>query len=350
MKSVEQFTQKEIEMMEFREKLFLEQVEQYRAAVTGEQESILPFVRDENGVYSEEKAWNLIEKLIKCSEVYFQYMNQRRDSEKEEEFLNFWLNETYKEFLRDFFYCVIRISETNAWRNKQGATQTFQDFITFSKQEYADECELYKDEVFADIMRTGDYHFVKGIFGRADFLVRLLSEEFITGHYSEEKRKRYYPYLSEFLKGELGSEEAVPHEFAKALSEAEEEAIEMAMEQDGKKPDPENLVLKEQKLIKENFVQKEEFLKRYFNFRKELFWWLDEETQMNYTDIFIMDDEGEREQVVLSLEKIVRGALRLFAEINQLSCLQNDDAFFTAGAFLRQQSKEIKRLKKLEKR
>ena len=40
----------------------------------------------------------------------------------------------------------------------------------------------------------------------------------------------------------------------------------------------------------------------------------------------------------------------LFAEINQLSCLQNDDAFFTAGAFLRQQSKEIKRLKKLEKR
>lgn len=34
MKSVEQFTQKEIEMMEFREKLFLEQVEQYRAAVT----------------------------------------------------------------------------------------------------------------------------------------------------------------------------------------------------------------------------------------------------------------------------------------------------------------------------
>ena len=56
MKSVEQFTQKEIEMMEFREKLFLEQVEQYRAAVTGEQESILPFVRDENGVYSEEKA------------------------------------------------------------------------------------------------------------------------------------------------------------------------------------------------------------------------------------------------------------------------------------------------------
>lgn len=129
-------------------------------------------MRDENGVYSEEKAWNLIEELIKCSEVYFQYMNQRRDSEKEEEFLNFWLNETSKEFLRDFFYCVIRISETNAWRNKQGATQTFQDFITFSKQEYADECELYKDEVFADIMRTGDYHFVKGIFGRADFLVR----------------------------------------------------------------------------------------------------------------------------------------------------------------------------------
>ena len=57
MKSVEQFTQKEIEMMEFRERLFLEQVEQYRAAVTGEQESILPFVRDENGVYSEEKTW-----------------------------------------------------------------------------------------------------------------------------------------------------------------------------------------------------------------------------------------------------------------------------------------------------
>ena len=67
MKSVEQFTQKEIEMMEFREKLFLEQVEQYRAAVTGEQESILPFVRDENGVYSEEKAWKLIDELIKCS-------------------------------------------------------------------------------------------------------------------------------------------------------------------------------------------------------------------------------------------------------------------------------------------
>ena len=134
MKSVEQFTQKEIEMMEFREKLFLEQVEQYRAAVTGEQESILPFVRDENGVYSEEKAWNLIEELIKCSEVYFQYMNQRRDSEKEEEFLNFWLNETSKEFLRDFFYCVIRISETNAWRNKQRATQTYQEIITYQSR------------------------------------------------------------------------------------------------------------------------------------------------------------------------------------------------------------------------
>lgn len=343
MKSVEQFTKKEIEMMEFREKLFLEQVEQYRAVVTGEQESILPFVQDENGNYSEEKTWKFIEELTKCAKIYFQYLNQKKDgSEDGDKFNEIWLseiqlNEKSENLLKDFFYCAIRVSQVNAWRNYQGSTQTLKDLIAFSEQEYQDECELYQDEVEADVIHTGDYCFVKGIYGKADFLVHLLSGEFVTQYYAKEKVKRYYPHLSEILKRRLGSEVEIP----KTAYEEEKQAIGMEKNEE----DWENPVIKEQEKIKKEFVEKEQFIKRYFRFREELFLWLDEETEVEYTDMFGQNDELERQQVVLTLPKTIRGALRLFAEVKGLSCLQNDDAFFTAGAFLRQQSKEIKRLK-----
>lgn len=348
MKSVEQFTKKEIEMMEFREKLFLEQVEQYRAAVTGEQESILPFVQDEKGNYSEEKTWEFVDELTKCAKIYFQYLNQKwEDSDKFNEiwFSEIQLNEKSENLLKDFFYCAVRVSQVNAWRNHQGSTQTLKDLIIFSEQVYRDECELYQDEVHADVLRAGDYRFTKGIYGKADFLVHLLSGNFVTQYYTKEKVRRYYPYLSEILKKELGSEEEIPHEIAKAAYEAEEQAITIMMEENGEKEDCENPVTKEQEKIKKEFVEKEQFIKRYFRFREELFLWLDEETEADYTDMFGLNDELERQQVVLDLPKTIRGALRLFAEVKGLSCLQNDDAFFTAGAFLRQQSKEIKRLK-----
>ena len=40
-----------IALLKFREKLFLEEMEQYRAGLTGEYESILPYVRDGDGRY-----------------------------------------------------------------------------------------------------------------------------------------------------------------------------------------------------------------------------------------------------------------------------------------------------------
>ena len=46
---------RELALLKFREELFLKELEQYRRNLTGEYESILPYVGDEKGRYSEEK-------------------------------------------------------------------------------------------------------------------------------------------------------------------------------------------------------------------------------------------------------------------------------------------------------
>lgn len=75
---------KYISIMEFREKLIMEELEQYAKTLTGEGESILPFIRDENGNYSEEKTWKFIGELTEYAHVYWEYYQEcQRQSYRE---------------------------------------------------------------------------------------------------------------------------------------------------------------------------------------------------------------------------------------------------------------------------
>lgn len=85
MKSAEEYSSQDISLMEFREKLFLEEMERYTTAITGERESILPFVRNESGHYSEEKTWALIRELTRCAHIYWEYYKEQLHREERAE-------------------------------------------------------------------------------------------------------------------------------------------------------------------------------------------------------------------------------------------------------------------------
>lgn len=136
-----------IALLKFREKLFLEEMEQYRAGLTGEYESILPYVRDDDGRYSEKKTCELIDELTDYARLYRKYESEeylqkleesgRSDEEIEELMILFpEFGPDQEAFFRAFLYCALRISEMDMLCDPEGkdisrATQTFHDLLCF---------------------------------------------------------------------------------------------------------------------------------------------------------------------------------------------------------------------------
>ena len=97
-----------------------EELEQYRIHLTGEYESILPYIRDGEGHYSPEKTEEVIEELVGYVRLYHEYEADCSLREQEEMYGREWteagnvfpgFSEEAETFFRNFFYCALRISE-----------------------------------------------------------------------------------------------------------------------------------------------------------------------------------------------------------------------------------------------
>ena len=81
---------KRIALLKFREKLMAEELEQYRIHLTGEYESILPYIRDGEGHYSPEKTEEVIEELVGYVRLYHEYEADCSLREQEEMYGREW--------------------------------------------------------------------------------------------------------------------------------------------------------------------------------------------------------------------------------------------------------------------
>lgn len=371
MKPTEVLSSKDISIMEFREKLFMEEIEKYVTVITGEHESILPYIRDERGIYSEKMTWEFIHELTKCAHVYWEYHKENLRREYEDEKYPDWEIEMLagasdafstkeKEYLQSFLYCVIRIAEANPWRNTASLTQTFQDFIRFADEHYEEAGRLYAAEATAEAYRN-DYKFLKGIYRPASWMTHLFTGKYLSDMYAEEAEKEFFGYLSSGLRRELKEIGCRPSQLSeREFAGMEEDEMERICEQSekndlkdlseeeragyyarAKREEEKRQKAKEEKeRIKTQFIEQKQFVDRYLTFKNYRY-------ALEYEEAYCMDDEEiSLAEIVTNLSAIVKGMVRLFTESRGLSRLQDDDAYFTAIALLKQSNKRFWKLER----
>ncbi len=367
------FDSKKISIIELREKLLMEELEKYVADITGERESILPYVRGGDGRYSESKTWEFIRELTECAYIYEEYCKEnmrkecREDNWPEDETELYasasdWFSARAEEYLQNFLYCVIRIAEANPWRNTQGVSQTFGDFIRFSREHYEGLGRLYAAEAEAE--SYGDsYTGMKGIYGPASWLTHLFTGKYLSAQYEDWVKEEFRGYFSPQLKHVLKELDCEPHEvprrmdeilgeeetdeefekicadieadlFAKLTEKQRAEELVKRKEQEEKR----RLAEEEKERIKREFCEQEQFVNRYLAFKNcHYFFEYENADSFEQTDFSLM-------HLVTDLSGVVKGMLRIFTECRGISRLQDDDAYFTAAALLRQSGKRFRKL------
>lgn len=363
MKPVEEYSSQDISLMEFREKLFLEEADRFVTAITGERQSLLPFIRDENGAYSEKKTWNLIQELIRCAHVYWEYHKEQLREEYRaegagEDFIETIagasrvFSEKELTFLQSFLYCSLRISEANPWRNTGGVTQTFQDLILFSREHYEDLSQLYVAEATAEAFNDR-YSHMKGIYRPASWLFHLFTGLYLSDLYTEQAQKNFFSHLPFYLQQEMkGWDCGTPSAYAKKMAEILDELGTFSEEEEDV---PDEIVLRssesierereekkrrdeEAAQIREQFPESGQFVKQYQIFRNQKY-------APECEDGGALDaEELSLESIVTGLPILIKGTVRLFTENHRLSWIQDDHAYFTAISLLRQSNKRFQKL------
>lgn len=124
------FTKKEIDLYErigskeFRKKKTKEELEKIEDLLSGEELSVLSLVQTPNGKYSEKMAWNLIEELTECLQMYLNKIfvyDFYQNGHMKEEYIEKELEKTKlkgeaKEFYQSFLYlsvCVVDFLTSN---------------------------------------------------------------------------------------------------------------------------------------------------------------------------------------------------------------------------------------------
>lgn len=329
-----------IALLKFREKLFLEEMEQYRAGLTGEYESILPYVRDDDGRYSEKKTCELIDELTDYARLYRKYESEeylqkleesgRSDEEIEELMMLFpEFGPDQEAFFRDFLYCALRISEMDMLCDPEGkdisrATQTFHDLLWFSGEHYKSPEELYVGEAVSEALRN-DYADMKGIYRPASWLVHMLTGKALSNLYPEELQKEYFHYIPRGLRRAIEELGCTPSEFFRANWKEGFLSDEKLMKE-----------IAEQ--VKNQFAEPEKFVECYLYFRSKRY-----DPRYDSADPELVAEVVDLMNIVYSLDDYVKAAVQLFTEKRGLSHLQDDDTYFTAMTLLRRAEKQLKK-------
>lgn len=328
---------KRIALLKFREKLMAEELEQYRIHLTGEYESILPYIRDGEGHYSPEKTEEVIEELVGYVRLYHEYEADCSLREQEEMYGREWteagnvfpgFSEEAETFFRNFFYCALRISEAEELcdvdgEDISGATQTFHDLLWFSGDHYERQAQLYAEEAVAEGLRN-NYDGMKGIYRPASWLVHLFTGKNLSDLYPEDLQKKYIFQLPVEIRNGMERVGCKPSEyfdyFLDGISSSAEQRTEKAAEE-----------------VRKRFSEQEKFVESYLSFRSQKY-------DPAYDSLYVGGsiDKIAMMETACRLEDDVKTAVLMFLEKRGLSHLEDDDTYFTAAALLRRAGKRVK--------
>lgn len=333
---------KDLALLKFREKLFLEELEQYKIALTGEYESILPYVRDEKGHYSEEKTCALIEELSGYVRIYREYEAQMRRQEllekgMSEEEAEEWsilaeYNSKYgkaeESFIKDFLYCALRISEMDELCNPgkndiSGATQTFHDLLWYSSDHYEKSSQLYAKEALSEAVRN-HYADLKGIYRPASWLFHILTGQDLSALSPKELQKEYAHYLPDEIRLRMEEENCTPSEYFQKFHPDLFEKEKRIMADTAKQ-------------IRKKFAEPEKFVQSYLSFREKRY---DLRYEKEIPNLTLQD--LDMINISYGLEEYIKAAVQMFAEHHGFSHYQDDELYFTALAQLRKTGKTLK--------
>ena len=339
---------RELALLKFREELFLKELEQYRRNLTGEYESILPYVRDEKGRYSEEKTCAVVGELSENIRIIRAYVGEmtrkklREEGKSEEDVMGYEYDGAYsgaqEGFVRDFLYCALRISELDELSDPggfdiSGATQTFHDLLWYSEDHYEKQERLYAGEAMSEAVRN-DYGELKGIYRPASWLVHMLTGQELSALYPEELQKKYAHCLPDAIRTGVREMNCAPSEYFWNVWPEEACRTQRRREQEASE------------WIRKRFDEPDKFVKSYLSFREK-----------RYDPAYIGDAADTYEQILAGdnwdlmnmaygLGEYVKYAVLMFTEKRGLSHFQNDNIYFAASAGLRRAEKNLKKLAK----
>lgn len=304
----------DIKLIEFRKNKLRELTSQIEHTISGKNHRFAPYINSENGKYSEEKAWQFIERLMVCLERYLQY---EYDSKADV------LNREERDFYRCFLYCAIRGNEIMDLRSGDIIRcRTIGDILGLASDPGTISIGRHTDLLFEE-----RFYGVGGFFGRMDTIYEQLTGKGIIDMVTEEEWdhvRQTEPRFSEMEELQKLSELTIEDQL-KEDGMTDEEINAWLEERDWYQQDDLDIeiarYLEKQKgiagaLVKE-FENKDVFCDKYVLYRKLYF-------QVDYS----------------KLPKYIEWMLDLFLLEEELSCYE-EDRFLTAYTMLKKTAGRI---------
>lgn len=327
-----------LSLLAFREELFQEELEHCARLLNGEEASLLPFVRDARGTYSEANTLATVRELADCALLWWNHGRRkiRASSRSEEERqMNQVLCAEVESFsteeralVENFFYCALRVAETDLLQDLHGqdvsgATGTFGDLIRYADESYPDEIALFVAETEADAWQD-NYASLKGLYRPASLLYRMFTGRGPSADYSPEVQRAWQGYLSADLQDRLARLHCLPAELGDRLWEGMDDLLlgEACFPQ-------------EAAWLREHFARPQEFVRRYRAFRETYYRPEYRAGTAGSEDDPVFQAMVRMQDLVGSLNWVVQGAVRVFTDRKGLCRFMDDESYFTATALLR---------------
>ena len=311
---------KEVKDLQFRKEKLLEQAKKMETLLSGKYVHYYEFMEDENGSYSEEKVWEMVEELLEALRKYDAYFLREEEGWDEEDAIDFALTEDDEIFLKSFMYCVLRwgysgIGICDSYAGKGN----FEDFIEMEKKlpsnrRLTEEQLLYEemyecpgsdlfsvfDDVYKKVMGTSVSELAD-----AEVLERMKKQYEAEIREIEEGWETYNQLILDAYGGEMSLEEIEKYENEQFMMSFEPDEMSLI----------ENKVYEWEEKAIQCFQNKEIFAEQYKIFRR-YFFKVDEYTlsRMDYT---------------------IEGMLDIYLYQHNLSKFLDDELFFKTFAMLR---------------
>ena len=303
---------KDIKNLAFRKEKLLEQAKKIESLLSGKYIHYYEFIQDENGNYSEEKVWQMIEELMEALRKYDVYFLLEEEIWSKEDMEDFSFAEKEEQFFKSFLYCVLRwgssgIGVIDGYAGKGN----FEDFLEMAASirtntNFKEEDLLYQEQyevtdnpfytfnqLYVKVMKTSPYTMAK------EESILAMRRKYATQ--IEEMEEYWEESTEEYFQGEEMSFLDEEYDLSHLLQELYEE---------------------EKKEI-ESFINKEIFAEQYLLFRSLYF-------QM---DGYLLN----------RMQYIIEGMLDIYLYQKNLSKFLDDELFFKTFAMLRKTTSHLQK-------
>ena len=301
-----------ISQLDFRKRKTSQKMKGLESLLTGRQVSILPYVQDETGVYSEKKIQAFIKKLLDSLKRYKQYETKNP---------KYKLSDNEKEFYTAYLYCTIRGMTASTYGAYMSIAPclTYEDIVNMAKNPETVRIhtpeELHYEELYEPV--TG------GFFGYMDETYELLTGENIAATITEAEKSRVFEIFPDAIEIERQWKEL--EEFETGISEEDYAEI---MQDDYYYGEAEAEV---DNFIKEIYEERQKWVQNFGD--KTSFC----EHYKKYREIYF---EVERYHFAADIENMID----LFLMEQEISCFGDEDAFLKAYTMIGQSYTRMKKL------